>query len=103
MMSAAGNFLSLLDKPERYTGNFVLCIVGIARPSTLTLVGAPMALTLVTCSIPAGQSLSSGVSLIAGRLIRIRTPAAWRPANITFQCASNDIPGQYRDVYERFG
>jgi hypothetical protein len=62
-----------------------------------------MAVTLVTCSIPAGQSISNGVSLSAGRIIRIRTPAAWKPANLTFQCASADIPAQYRDVYERFG
>jgi hypothetical protein len=30
-------------------------------------------------------------------------PSAWKPANLTFQCASADIPAQYRDVYERFG
>lgn len=62
-----------------------------------------MALVSVTCSIAAGQALSTGVALTAGRLLRIRTPAAWKPANITFQCASNDVPAQYRDVYSRFG
>jgi hypothetical protein len=62
-----------------------------------------MALVSVICSIPAGQSLSSGVVLTAGRLVRIRTPSSWKPANITFQCASADVPAQYRDVYNRFG
>jgi hypothetical protein len=62
-----------------------------------------MALVSVTCSIAAGQSLSNGVVLTAGRLVRIRTPSAWKPANITFQCASADVPAQYRDVYNRFG
>jgi hypothetical protein len=42
-----------------------------------------MALVSVTCSIPAGQSLSNGVVLTAGRLVRIRTPSSWQPANIT--------------------
>jgi hypothetical protein len=63
----------------------------------------PWPLTLVTCSIPAGQSLSSGVSLSAGRLVRIRTPVGWKPANLTFQCRIADVPAQYRDVYNRIG
>jgi hypothetical protein len=62
-----------------------------------------MALTLITCTIAAGQSLSNGVPLTAGRLVRIRTPAAWKPANLTFQCSSADVPAQYRDVYGRMG
>lgn len=62
-----------------------------------------MALTLITCTIPAGQSLSNGVPLTAGRLVRLRSPAQWKSANLTFQCASADVPAQYRDVYSRFG
>jgi hypothetical protein len=62
-----------------------------------------MALVSVTCSIAAGQSLSSSAVLAAGRLVRIRTPSSWQPANITLQCASADVPAQYRDVYGRFG
>jgi hypothetical protein len=62
-----------------------------------------MALVSVICSIAPGQSLSSGAVLTAGRLVRIRTPSSWKPANITFQCASADVPAQYRDVYNRFG
>src|SRR3954466_3983539 len=62
-----------------------------------------MPLVLVPCTIAAGQSLSAGAPLTAGRLVRIRTPLAWKPANITFQCASADVPAQYRDVYTRFG
>lgn len=59
-----------------------------------------MALTLVPITIPAGGSLSNGVSLLPGRLVRIRVPAAWKPANLTFQCASADVLAQYRDLYD---
>jgi hypothetical protein len=63
-----------------------------------------MALTSVIITIPAGQSLSPvGMSLIAGRLVRIRVPTAWKSANLTFQCASADVPAQYRDLYTRTG
>lgn len=62
-----------------------------------------MALTVITCTIAAGQSLSNGVPLTAGRLVRIRTPAVWKGANLTFQVASADVLAQYRDVYTRFG
>src|SRR3954462_5517402 len=62
-----------------------------------------MALVSVTGSIPAGQSLSNSVLLTAGRLVRIRTPSSWQPANITLQCARADVAAQYRDVYGRFG
>lgn len=62
-----------------------------------------MAVTLVKITIPAGQSLSNAASLAAGRLVRIRTPAQWKAANVTFQCASADMLAQYRDVYHRGG
>ena len=62
-----------------------------------------MALQLVKATIPAGQSLSNGVSLAAGRILRIRTPPQWKSANLTFQCASADVPAEYRDVYRREG
>ena len=62
-----------------------------------------MALQLVKCTIPGGQSLSNGISLAAGRILRIRTPPQWRSANLTFQCASADVPADYRDVYRREG
>lgn len=62
-----------------------------------------MPLVLVPCTIAAGQSLSNGVPLTAGRLVRIRTPLTWQPANLTFQCSSDDVPAHYRDVYSRFG
>ena len=62
-----------------------------------------MALQLVKATIPAGQSLSNGVSLGAGRLVRIRVPPQWQSANLSFQCASADVLDQYRDLYHRGG
>lgn len=62
-----------------------------------------MPLTLVTATILAGQSLSAGVDLSAGRLVRIRTPRSWTTANLTFQCASDNVLANYRDLYDRMG
>jgi len=62
-----------------------------------------MALQLVKATIPAGQSLSNGVSLSAGRLVRLRMPPQWKSANLTFQLASTDVAADYRNLYAREG
>src|SRR3954466_15129921 len=62
-----------------------------------------MTIVSVLATIPAGQSLSAGVSLGPNRVLRIRTPAQWQPANMTFRIASADVPDQYWPLYHRLG
>jgi hypothetical protein len=58
---------------------------------------------ILTVTIPAGQSLSNAVDLAGGSLLRIRMPAQWTPANITFQMSVIDQPDQYLDVWSLEG
>ena len=61
-----------------------------------------MALTMVKATFQPGSSLSSSVSFSSGRLIRIRTPAVWTPANLTFRITSVDT-AEYRPLHHREG
>ncbi|KYK50069.1 hypothetical protein A1D31_22415 [Bradyrhizobium liaoningense] len=49
-----------------------------------------------------GESLSSGVDVSAGTIVRITTPGAWTPANLTFQISTDDASG-YNDLYTAQG
>jgi hypothetical protein len=49
-------------------------------------------------TIAAGESLSDGVDISAGTLLRITTPADWTPANLTFQVSSDGL--FFNDVYD---
>src|SRR5215510_14098699 len=62
----------------------------------------PMALQVLTGPIiAAGESLSDGIDVSAGTLVRITMPAGWTNANITFQISSY---GQgYNDLYDATG
>jgi hypothetical protein len=52
--------------------------------------------------IAAGESLSAGVDLTAGTLVRITTPAVWDgPANLTFQVSSDGA--FFNDAYDVLG
>lgn len=52
--------------------------------------------------IAAGESLSEGVDLTAGTVVRITTPAEWDgPANLTFQVSSDGV--YFNDVYDTAG
>ena len=61
-----------------------------------------MALTMGTVTIAAGEFLSTGLSLTTGRLVRIRTPASWKPANLTFRITSAEVD-EYWPLYHRDG
>lgn len=52
-------------------------------------------------TIAAGQSLSDGVDLSAGRIVRITTPADWSPANMTFKVSSDGT--FFNDLYDSSG
>lgn len=60
-------------------------------------------LVSVTATISAGQSLSNAANIGTNRLLRIRTPAQWKPANLTFRCASTDVGPLYWPVHHREG
>jgi hypothetical protein len=51
--------------------------------------------------IEAGESLSDGIDVSAGPLVRITMPAGWTPANLTF-AVSSDGEG-YNDLYDIHG
>jgi hypothetical protein len=51
----------------------------------------PVARTIVTFTIPAGQSISGGVDCTEGYLARIQMPPVWTPANISFQISDDNI------------
>ena len=55
----------------------------------ITIVNGPI--------IEAGESLSDGVDCSAGKIVRITTPAAWSPANLTFQISSDGLG--FNDLY----
>jgi hypothetical protein len=61
-----------------------------------------MPLTDVTATIPAGESLSNEIDASAGKVIRIIMPAAWTPANLSFQIADLGT-GPFNDVFTRDG
>jgi hypothetical protein len=50
----------------------------------------------------AGESLSSGIDISAGNIIRITAPVGWTPANMTFQISSDGASG-YNDLYDAEG
>lgn len=53
-----------------------------------------------TATIPAGQSLSNAVDVTAGTLVRIRMPAQWTPANVTFQISPDNVEANFVDLWE---
>jgi hypothetical protein len=59
-----------------------------------------MPAVVLTATIPAGQSLSNAVDLSSGKLMRIRMPDQWTPANITFQMAPSDTANLFRDIWD---
>jgi hypothetical protein len=61
-----------------------------------------MALTVINGPvIEAGQSLSDGVDISAGPLVRITFPAGWTNANLTFAISSDG--NGYNDIYDVHG
>jgi hypothetical protein len=51
--------------------------------------------------IDAGESLSEGIDLAGGQLVRITAPAYWSGANISFQISSDG--NGYNDLYTSDG
>jgi hypothetical protein len=51
--------------------------------------------------IAAGESLSDGIDLAGGQLVRITAPFAWSGANISFQISSDG--NGYNDLYTADG
>jgi len=51
--------------------------------------------------IAAGESLSDGIDLAGGQLVRITAPYAWSGANISFQISSDG--NGYNDLYTSDG
>ena len=60
---------------------------------TLQIVDGPI--------IQAGKSLSKGIDISAGNIVRITTPAGWTNANLTFQISTDG--GFYNDLYDAEG
>jgi hypothetical protein len=61
-----------------------------------------MALTVINGPvIGAGESLSDGVDLAGGQLVRITAPKEWGGANISFQISSDG--NGYNDLYTARG
>jgi hypothetical protein len=50
-----------------------------------------MARTLVTATIPSGQSLSNGIDLSAGTAIFVHMPGSWTPALLSFQISADNV------------
>jgi hypothetical protein len=57
-----------------------------------------MAVTSVTATIPAGESLSNGVDISSGQLVRLYVPDQWLSSVLTFQVSSDGIV-PYRNVF----
>jgi len=53
-------------------------------------------------AIQAGESLSEGIDISAGNIVRITCPGAWTPANLTFQISTDGASG-YNDLYDAAG
>jgi hypothetical protein len=53
-------------------------------------------------AIQAGESLSEGVDISAGTIVRITTPGGWTNANLTFQISTDGSSG-YNDLYDAAG
>lgn len=49
----------------------------------------------------AGATLSEGIDISAGNIVRITTPDGWTPANMTFQISTDG--GGYNDLYDAEG
>jgi len=49
-----------------------------------------------------GESLSSGIDISAGNIVRITCPGQWSPANLTFQISTDGASG-YNDLYDAAG
>lgn len=61
-----------------------------------------MALTVLNGPvIEEGESLSDGIDVSGGPLVRITMPAGWTPANLTFQISSDG--NGYNDIYDVHG
>ena len=61
-----------------------------------------MSLTVINGpAIEAGESLSSGVDLAGGQLVRITAPRDWNGRNISFQISSDG--NEYNDLYTADG
>jgi hypothetical protein len=52
-------------------------------------------------SFEAGESLSEGIDISAGDIVRITTPVGWTNANLTFQISTDG--GFYNDLYDAAG
>ena len=52
-------------------------------------------------TIEAGESLSDGIDVSGGALVRITMPPDWTPANLTFQISSDGT--FYNDLYDVHG
>jgi len=61
---------------------------------TLQIISGPI--------IPAGESLSDGIDVSAGKIVRITCPGGWDAANLTFQISTDGASG-YNDLYTAKG
>ena len=50
----------------------------------------------------AGESLSTGIDISAGNIVRITCPGGWTTANLTFQISTDGASG-YNDLYDAEG
>jgi hypothetical protein len=60
-----------------------------------------MAISIVTGTIAADASLSSAMDCTAGRVLRVTTPDAWTPANLSFQVSNDGVT--FNDAYDLAG
>src|SRR5437773_11477535 len=58
-------------------------------------------ISLVICTIAAGESLSSPADYAAGRPVRIYMPAQWQPAWLSMQVSDDGI--NWSDVFDSNG
>ena len=56
-----------------------------------------MPISFLTATIPAGQSLSNAINFSSARLVRIKMPDDWTPANLTFQLSPSGT--DFADLY----
>lgn len=62
---------------------------------------AAIPLYTVVLTIAAGQSISAPVDCGLGELVRLYTPAAWTPANLTFALSPDNV--LYGDLFDAVG
>jgi hypothetical protein len=60
-----------------------------------------MPLNVIAVTIPAGQSLSGAVDATGGTPLFLVAPAAWTPANLSFQLSADNVA--FADLFDPDG